>query len=123
METNSQYPIIAAENIDQSIEFYTTHLGYHIKHTAITKLNTKVVVLENTTGQQLDLVEATGPVKKGLNGLRMNVKDIDKAYDEIKASGCKIMIEPVKTNTGISFTFKDSNDVSITLIQHIKNGD
>ena len=117
MKTNSQYPVIVVENIDESIKMYEDLFGYKVKHTAMTKNNSKVVVIGNDE-YEIDLVEKTGDLKAGLQGLRMNVKDIEEAVNNINKAGLLILFGPIKTNNGINVMFKDKNGVIITLVEH-----
>jgi len=123
MKVNSLYPTIVSEDPNKTIQFYKT-MGFEVKHDAVTALGSHVYVLSNGA-LEIEILEhvAGGPVELpvGFYGMRMNVSDIDEAYQELQAQGCTVVKPPFETKTGnMNMMIKDADGVNITLIQHIK---
>jgi lactoylglutathione lyase len=54
----------------------------------------------------------------GFYSVGMDVEDLNKIVEELKAKGAKITIEPVPTLVGSLAFLEDPNGVRIALIQH-----
>jgi len=124
MKVKSLYPIIAADNPQETIEFYK-NLGFEIKHDATTKMGTHIYVLscDDLEIEVMETIsEGKGPVTipAGLYGFRMNVDDIEAATEELKQKGATIIAGPIETESGINLLLKDNQGINITLIKHIK---
>jgi len=121
MNVNSLYPTIVTENPEQTIRFFN-NFGFEQKHDAHTLFNSHVYILSNGD-MEIEIVEQLkdSPISLplGLFGLRMNVKDIDEAYNELKEKGCTIVRPPFETALGKNMMLQDEQGINITLIQHI----
>jgi len=123
MKVNSLYPIIVSENPEKEIQFYQM-LGFEKKHDVVTELGSHVYVLSNGD-LEMEIMEQVinGPLDMpvGAYGMRMNVPDIEEAYQELQEKGYTVMCPPIETKTGNRNLFvKDADGVNITLVQHIK---
>jgi len=122
MKVNSLYPTIVSEHPEETIAFYK-NLGFDVKHDAVTLKGGHVYVL-SCDEMELEIVEGRkdGPVAlpAGLYGLRMNVSDIDAAYEELKEKGCTVIVPPFETTVGKNMMIRDDQGITISLVQHIK---
>lgn len=126
MDVKSLYPIIVTDNPEQTIRFYE-NLGFELRQDSQTLMNSRVYVLVNNDiydDMEIEVVEAPkdGPMKltPGLYGFRMNVADIDEAYENLKASGCTIIMPPTETAAGRNMLIKDEQGINIILVQYDK---
>jgi len=124
MITKSLYPIVVTKNLEKTLDFYTSILDYSVKHEVTRKDGGKVLVLENSKGLNVEIMTMPngGPLdsEQGLNGLRMNIEDLDEVVKTITRYGYEIIAGPIETETAKSLIVKDNNGVVITMMEHIK---
>jgi len=122
MNVKSLYPIIVTDNPEETISFYEG-LGFSRKHNMAAPAGPHVYVLNNGD-MEIEIIEnpKNGPMNftPGLYGFRMNVNDIDEAFNELKEKGCTIVTPPIETAVGKNMMIRDDQGINITLIQHIK---
>ena len=119
MKTKAFYTAIATDKLDETVRFYCDILGFEVKHTVETKMESHVVVLENGEGGKIDIIETPG-IPGRFHALRTNTDDIDAAVAECKEKGCTIIAGPVEIGTGKALIVKDPNGVLIDITQHIR---
>ena len=103
MKANFTYVGIRVKDLEKSAEFYTKLLGMKIKgRSRIEQTKGEIVNLESEEGSfilELNYYDRDSPyyseyvVGEGLDHLAFKVDDLDKALQEVRSSGYKVVLE------------------------------
>jgi methylmalonyl-CoA/ethylmalonyl-CoA epimerase len=103
MKANFTYVGIRVKDLEKSAEFYTKLLGMKIKgRSRIEQTKGEIVNLESEEGGfilELNYYDRDSPyyseyvVGEGLDHLAFKVDDLDKALQEVRSSGYKVVLE------------------------------
>lgn len=116
---------ITVKDMDETISFYTTHIGLKLLgRREITENNAEVAILtdeEHRSEIELTYWRGKGSYEEGdqLDHLAFEVEDLDAVIEKMKKEGVEVAREPYKLKGGvrrIAF-IKDPNGIWIELIE------
>ena len=111
-----KYSTMIVKNMEESVQFYTKKLDFEID-SEYDLPQAKITLLKGDGETMLELIEdKTNEV--GLFSVGMDVEDMDREVEKLKAKGIELQMEPVEITVGSMALFKDPNGVNIVLIQH-----
>jgi lactoylglutathione lyase len=124
MKANFTYVGIRVKDLEKSAEFYTKLLGMKVKgRSRIEQTKGETVNLESEEGGfilELNCYDRDSPyyseyvVGEGLDHLAFKVGDLDKALQEARSSGYKVVLE-MKADGGRWAYIEDPNGIWIEL--------
>jgi len=131
MVTKLDHIGIAVSNLEESLKLYTEALGFKLQGTEIVEEQKVKVAFLPLGDTEIELLESTspdGPVAKfietrgqGIQHLAFKVDDLEKALEELKAKGIRLIDEKPRYGAGgakIAFLHpKATNGVLIELSQ------
>jgi len=131
MVTKLDHIGIAVSNLEESLKLYTETLGLKLLETEVVeeqKVKVAFLPLGDTEIELLESTEPDGPVAKfiesrgqGVQHLAFKVENIEKALEELKAKGIRLIDEkPRKGAGGAKIAFlhpKSTNGVLVEICQ------
>ena len=122
---------IAVKGIEQAGKFYTDILGLKIEdveNVAEQKVNVAFIPITDSEVELLESTEPDGPVAKYINArgegvqhIAFRVEDIDKALEELKAKGVRLIDQTPRKGAGgarIAFIHpKETNGVLVEICE------
>ncbi|MCQ2050185.1 MAG: VOC family protein [Candidatus Saccharibacteria bacterium] len=116
MKVTAFNPALVTNNPDESIGFFKK-LGFKIiKKLTFDSVNDIEYILENESGQRMDIVYDE-KIQKNMNVCRINVDDFDEAVNIFSEHGFKFIIEPLVTKTSKVVAFETPNHYIIFILQ------
>jgi len=123
---------IAVKNLDESMKFYKDQLGFEFKGIDEVESQKVKVAFFKIGETNIELVQATSPDspiakyleknREGIHHICYEVDDIEKALEELKAKGVKLIDEkprPGAHGTKVAFIHpKSSGGVLTEICQH-----
>ncbi|MFC2044966.1 VOC family protein [Chloroflexota bacterium] len=121
---------IVPSDFEKSFTFFTEIIGFSVDSRY--NINTpplKEVVFLRLGDTLLELFSITNPQPTPKNGWRvgcrriaLEVENMGKTIDFLKAKGISIIREPTKSETRIRAEFDGPDELSIEMIQFLRNG-
>ncbi|MBX7076215.1 MAG: VOC family protein [Methanobacteriaceae archaeon] len=105
------------QNMEESIKFYTKHLGFKIHSTYNLPNNNKITLLQDKGEVMIELIENTD-YETGFYSIGIEVENIEKEITKLKEKGIKILQETTKITVGEMAKIQDPNGVILVLIHH-----
>ncbi|MEW5693435.1 MAG: methylmalonyl-CoA epimerase [Candidatus Hydrogenedentota bacterium] len=123
---------IAVKNIDKALEFYKKILGLSLKNVEIVKdQGVKVAILEcdNITIELLEPLHQDSSLSKfinkkgeGLHHIAFSLKNVEKAINELKEKGIRLIDEKPKTGaSGKKIAFIHPESANSVLVEFCEN--
>ena len=101
---------IAVNNIDEALGLYTDVLGLKLEGVEVVeeqKVKTAFLPIDNTEFELLESTDKDGPIAKfiekrgqGIQHIALEVEDIEKAIEEMKAKGIRMIDEKPRYGAG-----------------------
>jgi len=117
MDIKVKYATMIVKNMEESIRFYTEVMGFKTDSQYNPKPGINITLMKGNGEAMLELIEDTIH-EVGFYSIGMDVEDLNKTVNDLKAKGAKITMDPVPTMVGSLAFLEDPNGVRIALIQH-----
>ncbi len=114
----AKYTTMIVNNMKESVAFYENIMGFAVQET-FDLPNGSEITFVNGGGSIIELIE-NKDFETGLYSVGVDVENLEKTLEEIRAKGVEITMEPVKILVGKMAFIKDPNGVNIALIEHDK---
>ncbi len=114
----AKYTTMIVNNMKESVAFYEDIMGFPVQET-FDLPNGSEITFVNGGGSIIELIE-NKDFETGLYSVGVDVENLEKTLEEVKAKGVEITMEPVKILVGKMAFIKDPNGVNIALIEHDK---
>lgn len=112
-----KYATIIAEDMGESIKFYTEVMGFEIDSQYDLGPAGAITLLNGEGDTMVELIR--NPVDEpGLYSIGMDVEDLNTTIKELKSKGAKVTMEPAPITVGNLAFIEDPNGVRIALIEH-----
>lgn len=112
-----KYATIIAEDMGESIKFYTEVMGFEIDSQYDLGPAGAITLLKGEGDTMVELIR--NPVDEpGLYSIGMDVEDLNTTIKELKSKGAKVTMEPAPITVGNLAFIEDPNGVRIALIEH-----
>ncbi len=122
MDIQIKYSTMIVNDIEESIRFYRDVLGFEVDSTYRLPPTGEPVVgcitLMRSKGETMVELIENKAFSVGFYSIGMEVDDMDKAMQELKAKGAKVLKEPARTSVGSCAFIEDPNGVRICIIHH-----
>ena len=97
MKPNSYYPVIACENVAETVSFYIDHFGFKAVFESDWYVHLQSTEADSVNLAIMDCHHETIPegYRKPVQGMLINfeIDDVDTAYDRLTASGLPVLQE------------------------------
>ena len=111
-----RYTTMIADNMKDSVAFYENVMGFKVQEVYSLPNGSEITILDGG-GAMIELIESRD-FEKGLYSMGVEVENLEKTLDEMRAKGVEVTMEPVRTLVGTMAFIKDPNEVNIALIEH-----
>jgi|Deesub1362A_J573_1020465.scaffolds.fasta_scaffold00191_13 methylmalonyl-CoA/ethylmalonyl-CoA epimerase len=118
---------IGVRDLDSAIEIYTKRLGFKVDkiyENEVEKVRTAVIFSDGCILELIQPLSDDSPVAKflakrgeGVNYISLKVEDLDRAINEFKARGLRVLREIPTTIEGRKYTFLHPKDTTGVLFE------
>lgn len=116
---------IVASNVEKTIKFYTDVLGFHIKNRIAVKMPPMREVINLQLGDTvMEIIDVDNPIPKsnvpwqvGYKAIALEVEDMRKAVDHLKAHNVPFNRDPVDLGDSLRGEILDPDGLIIELRQ------
>ena len=124
MKPNSYYPVIACENVAETVSFYIDHFGFKAVFESDWYVHLQSTEADSVNLAIMDCHHETIPesYRKPVQGMLINfeIDDVDTAYDRLTASGLPVLQELRSEDFGQRhFITRDPAGVMVDVIKVI----
>ena len=110
-----RYTTMIADNMKDSVDFYENVMGFKVQEVYNLPNGSEIAILDG--GAMIELIESSD-FETGLYSMGVEVENLEKTLEDMRAKGVEITMEPVRTLVGKMAFIKDPNEVNIALIEH-----
>ena len=110
-----RYTTMIADNMKDSVDFYENVMGFKVQEVYNLPNGSEITILDG--GAMIELIESSD-FETGLYSMGVEVENLEKTLEDMRAKGVEITMEPVRTLVGRMAFIKDPNEVNIALIEH-----
>ena len=107
-----RYTTMIADNMKDSVDFYENVMGFKVQEVYNLPNGSEITILDGG-GAMIELIES-----RDFDSMGVEVENLEKTLEDMRAKGVEITMEPVRTLVGIMAFIKDPNGVNIALIEH-----
>ena len=111
-----RYTTMIADNMKDSVDFYENVMGFKVQEVYNLPNGSEITILDGG-GAMIELIESSD-FETGLYSMGVEVENLEKTLEDMRAKEVEITMEPVRTLVGIMAFIKDPNGVNIALIEH-----
>ena len=116
MEISVQYSTMIVKNLEESVSFYKSALGFSEGYHVDLPVG-RITIMNSPGGASVELIESP-QFEVGLYSIGTDVDDLDEALEHLRKAGCEIVGEIAQTTVGRQIFIKDPNGVRLCLIEH-----
>lgn len=126
MQITTFHPFIATADVDGAVKLFE-ELGFVRRHTkkgiVIADREDTIIRMKNEGGFYIDVLQPKAVPERDLTGIRVNVDDLDEAYQKLLSHGFKNAFgdATVDTQTSKAAMMVAPSGFTICLIKHKKD--